>query len=87
MIDEKGKELITALYKTEDIFGDFTFKHNASNEVAQCLEPTQLYCIPKSDFKSFLDSNTNMLYDVSSDVLDHNLQDTKNQLLIWLIAQ
>ena len=27
LIDEKGKELITALYKTEDIFGDFTFKH------------------------------------------------------------
>ena len=80
LIDEKGKELITALYKTEDVFGDFTFKHNTSNEVAQCLEPTQLYCIPKSDFKTFLDSNTKMLYDIIN-VLDHNLQDTKNQLL------
>ena len=80
LIDEKGKELITALYKTEDVFGDFTFKHSSSNETAQCLEPTLLYCIPKSDLKAFLDSNTKMLYDII-DVLDNNLQDTKNQLL------
>ncbi|WP_371815958.1 response regulator [Flavobacterium sp. CS20] len=80
MIDENGKELITALYKTDDVFGDFTFKHNSSKEIAECLEPTELYCIPKSDFKNFLDANTKMLYDII-DVLDHNLQDTKNQLL------
>jgi len=80
LIDEKGKELITALYRADDVFGDFTFKHSVSNETAQCLEPSQLYCIPKSDFKTFLDSNTKMLYDII-DVLDHNLQDTKNQLL------
>ncbi|RRO24047.1 response regulator [Flavobacteriaceae bacterium 14752] len=80
LIDENGKELITALYKTEDVFGDFTFKHNSSKEIAECLEPTQLFCIPKTDFKRFLDSNTKMLYDII-DVLDHNLQDTKNQLL------
>ena len=52
----------------------------STNEVAQCLEPTQLYCIPKTDFKTFLDGNTKMLYDIIN-VLDHNLQDTKNQLL------
>lgn len=80
MIDENGKELTTALYKADDVFGDFTFKQKASNEIAQCLEPTKLYCIPKNDFKTFLDSNTKMLYDII-DVLDHNLQDTKNQLL------
>lgn len=80
LIDESGKELITALYKTEDVFGDFTFKQKNSNEIAQCLETTSLYCIPKTDFKKFLDSNTNMLYDIIN-VLDHNLQDTKNQLL------
>jgi CheY-like chemotaxis protein len=80
MIDETGKELITALYKADDVFGDFTFKHSSSKEIAQCLEPTKLYCIPKNDFKTFLDSNTKMLYDII-DVLDHNLQDTKNQLL------
>jgi len=80
LIDENGKELITALYKTEDVFGDFTFQHKSSKEVAQCLEPTKLYCIPKQDFKTFLDSNTKMLYDIIN-VLDHNLQDTKNQLL------
>lgn len=80
LIDENGKELITALYKTEDVFGDFTFKHTSTNEVAQTLEPTQLYCIPKTDFKTFLDGNTKMLYDIIN-VLDHNLQDTKNQLL------
>lgn len=80
MIDENGKELITALYKADDVFGDFTFKQTASNEIAQCLEMTYLYCIPKNDFKRFLDSNTKMLYDII-DVLDHNLQDTKNQLL------
>jgi CheY-like chemotaxis protein len=80
MIDENGKELITALFKADDVFGDFTFKHNTSKEIAQCLEPTSLYCIPKNDFKTFLDSNTKMLYDIIN-VLDHNLQDTKNQLL------
>lgn len=80
LIDEKGKELITALYKAEDVFGDFTFKHTSSSEIAQSLEPTQLYCIPKSDFKTFLDNNTQMLYDIIN-VLDHNLQDTKNHLL------
>jgi CheY-like chemotaxis protein len=80
LIDENGKELITALYKADDVFGDFTFKHKSSNEIAKCLEPTNLYCIPKNDFKTFLDSNTKMLYDII-DVLDHNLQDTKNQLL------
>lgn len=80
LIDEKGKELITALYKSEDVFGDFSFRHASSNETAQCLEPTQLYCIPKLDFKTFLDSNTKMLYDIIN-VLDHNLKDTKNQLL------
>ncbi len=80
MIDENGKELITALFKTDDVFGDFTFKHNSSKEIAQCLEPTKLHCIPKNDFKTYLDSNTKMLYDII-DVLDHNLQDTKNQLL------
>jgi len=80
LIDENGKELITSLYKTEDVFGDFTFKHNTSNEIAECLEPTSLYCIPKTDFKKFLDSNTKMLYDIIN-VLDYNLQDTKNQLL------
>ena len=80
MIDENGKELITALYKAGDVFGDFTFKHKSSDEIATCLEPTNLYCIPKHDFKKFLDSNTKMLYDII-DVLDHNLQDTKNQLL------
>lgn len=80
LIDESGKELITSLYKAGDVFGDFTFKQKNSNEIAQCLEPTNLYCIPKTDFKRFLDSNTNMLYDIIN-VLDHNLQDTKNQLL------
>lgn len=80
LIDENGKELITAIYKTDDIFGDFTFKQKSSNEIAQCLEPTSLYCIPKTDFKAFLDENTKMLYDIIN-VLDHNLKDTKNQLL------
>lgn len=80
LIDEKGKELITSIYKVDDVFGDFTLKQNSTNEIAQCLEDTTLYCIPKIEFKAFLDSNTTMLYNII-EVLDHNLKDTKSQLL------
>jgi len=80
LIDEKGKELITSIYKVDDVFGDFTLKQNSTNEIAQCLEDTTLYCIPKIEFKAFLDSNTSMLYNII-EVLDNNLKDTKSQLL------
>ena len=80
LIDEKGKELITSIYKVDDVFGDFTLKQNSTNEIAQCLEDTTLYCIPKIEFKAFLDTNTKMLYNII-EVLDNNLRDTKSQLL------
>jgi DNA-binding response OmpR family regulator len=80
LIDEKGKELITSIYKVDDVFGDFTLKQNSTNEIAQCLEETVLYCIPKLEFKAFLDSNISMLYNII-EVLDNSLKDTKSQLL------
>ncbi|WMI65203.1 response regulator [Aestuariibaculum sp. YM273] len=57
-IDEKGKELVTALYKEDDLFGYTSLKTNAPHkETASAISDTKLLGISLLDFKELLDKN------------------------------
>jgi CheY-like chemotaxis protein len=80
-IDDSGKELIMGLHKVDSFFGNLIFKKPVQHkEYAAALEDAEIHCIPKQEVQSFLESNHHVLYDII-DLLDENLEETKNQLL------
>lgn len=80
-IDEEGKELITALYKADDLFGYTSFTQNLPyQEFATAMEDTELVGISKHDLKEVLDKNHKLTLELI-ELLTDNLSSIKNQLL------
>jgi CRP-like cAMP-binding protein/CheY-like chemotaxis protein len=80
-LDEDGKELITALYKEDDLFGYTSFTHNLPyQEFATAINDTQLVGISKNELKDILDNNHNITLELI-ELLTENLSNIKDQLL------
>ena len=79
--DEQGKELTTALYKTEDIFGYTSFMQNiAYQETATAIRQVELSGISKEQLKQVLDTNQNVTLELIQ-LLTDDLKGVKDQLL------
>ena len=80
-IDEQGKELITALYKNNDLFGFTSFMHNMSyQESAMAIENTVVIRFLKQDLKNLLHNNRTVTLDLI-DYLTDSVYEIKDQLL------
>lgn len=80
-VDDNGKELITALHKANDFFGNLVFNRPVNyKEYATALEDTVLHIIPKNELKNILQNNYQILFDIIG-VLGESLDETKEQLL------
>jgi CRP-like cAMP-binding protein/FixJ family two-component response regulator len=80
-INEQGKELITGLYKVDDLFGYTSFIHNIPHkETATAVEDIKLFAIPNSEFKEILNSNHKVVLEII-ELLADNLSTLKEQLL------
>ena len=80
-IDEDGKELITALYKDDDLFGYTSFKHNMPyQESATAINDSVLLGITKNNLKDVLDKNHKVTIELIQ-LLTDNLSTVKDQLL------
>lgn len=80
-MDENGKELITALYKEDDLLGFTSFLDNtAYSENATALEEVTLSGISKSELKNILEENSHVALELM-ELLTDNLSEVKDQLL------
>lgn len=79
--DGQGKELITALFKMDDFFGNLVFNESVNyKEYATPLEDSVLYIIPKVELKKLLQNNHQVLFEIIKVLGDH-LDESKEQLL------
>ncbi len=80
-IDKQGKELITALHKTDDFFGITSFsQNNPYQETATAIENTKILRLSKTDLKHILHHN----YEVTLQLIDHlsdNVSEIKENLI------
>ncbi|WP_439152299.1 response regulator [Winogradskyella sp.] len=80
-IDVQGKELVTALYKEDDLFGYTSFTNNKPHkETATAIEATELMGISTIEFNKILDNNHKVAMDLIQ-LLSDDLLVIKNQLL------
>ena len=80
-LDEKGKELITALYKEDDLFGYTSFIQNMPyQESATAIKETTLVSISKTVLKDVLENNHQVTLELIQ-LLTDNLFNVKEQLL------
>jgi CRP-like cAMP-binding protein/CheY-like chemotaxis protein len=80
-MDEQGKELVTALYKEDDLFGYSSFTNNAPHqETATAIENTKLLGISILDFNDILEKNHKVLLELI-ELLTDDLSAVKEQLL------
>ena len=80
-IDGHGKELVTALYKEDDLFGYTSFTQNIPHkETATALTNTKLVGISIIDFSDILDKNHKVVLELI-ELLTHDLSNVKEQLL------
>ena len=80
-IDEQGKELVTALFKEDDLFGYTSFTHNAPHkETSVAIQTTKLYGISIIEFMNILDNNHKVVLELI-ELLADNLSTLKDQLL------
>lgn len=80
-IDEKGKELITELYRDNDFFGNATFgQADVYNEFATAMEATELYAVSKRELHEILANNGKLTLDLV-EVLSKHLTGVKDQLM------
>ncbi len=79
--DGQGKELITALFKMDDFFGNLVFNESVNHkEYATALEDSILHVIPKIELKKLLQNNHQILFEIIKVLGDH-LDESKDQLL------
>ncbi len=79
--DDKGKELITYLYKSGDFLGNASEDPQASNaDYATAMENTQLYAISREDFYEILLQNPHISIKLVG-ILNNNLVGLKKQLM------
>ncbi|MDD3722717.1 MAG: response regulator [Lutibacter sp.] len=80
-IDEQGKELVTGLHKEDDFFGFTSFANNiAYQESAAAIEDVKVLRMLKSEFKSILQKNPEVTFDLI-DHLTESVSGIKDQLL------
>lgn len=80
-IDESGKELTTALYKEDDLFGYASLLQNIPyQESATAMENCELVAVPKDELKEVLNNNHKVNFDLIN-LLSDNLAEIKDQLL------
>jgi DNA-binding response OmpR family regulator len=80
-IDDQGKELVTALYKEDDLFGYTSFTNNQPHkETATAIEDVELMGISTIEFNKILDNNHKVAMELIQ-LLSDDLLGIKNQLL------
>jgi len=80
-IDEQGKELVTALYKEDDLFGYSSFTNNQPHkETATAIENVQMVGVSAMQFNQILDDNHKVALELMQ-LLSDDLLVMKNQLL------
>jgi len=80
-LDENGKELITAINKVNDIFGNLSFTRPSQLvEFASTMEDTRLYEISKAKVKDLFNEHPKVMFEFI-DQLGEHLQETKSQLM------
>jgi DNA-binding response OmpR family regulator len=80
-IDEQGKELVTALYKEDDLFGYNAFIDNQPHrETATAIEYTELQGISSMQFRDILNDNHQVALEFIQ-LLSDDLSVMKHQLL------
>lgn len=71
-MDEYGKELITGIYKEEDLFGFYSFKKESIYpEFAQTLRDSYIYKFPIKSFREILEKNSNIALEFAQLLSDH----------------
>lgn len=79
--DELGKELTTALYKEDDLFGYTSFTQNLPyQETATAINDVEIVGISKSEFNAILNHNHNVTFEFIQQ-LTNDLTEAKDQLL------
>lgn len=80
-IGEQGKELVTGLYKEDDLFGYTSFTNNTPHqETATAIGFTKLLAISITDFMEILDKNHKVVIELIN-LLTEDLSDVKKQLI------
>ncbi len=80
-IDESGKELTTALFKEDDLFGYASLLQNIPYpESATAMENCELVALPKEELISVLNKNHKVNFDLIN-LLSDNIAEIKEQLL------
>ncbi|TJY35773.1 response regulator [Pontimicrobium aquaticum] len=80
-LDEQGKELITGLYKEDDLFGYISFtENNLYQETATAIKDLEMVGILKQELKNILDTNHKVTIELIQ-LLSNDLTGIKNQLL------
>ncbi|GGD91579.1 response regulator [Planktosalinus lacus] len=80
-IDESGKELTTALFKEDDLFGYASLMQNIPyQESATAMENCELVAVSKDELKEVLNNNHKVNFDLIN-LLSDNLAEIKDQLL------
>lgn len=79
--DEKGKELITALYRENDFFGFSSFSKDIPyQEIATAIEDTKAYKLTKSELKEVIKNNFSLSLKLI-DYVTNNLIEINEHLL------
>lgn len=80
-IDESGKELTTALYKEDDLFGYASLLQNIPyQESATAMENSEIVAVPKEELIEVLNKNHKVNFDLIS-LLSDSIAEIKEQLL------
>jgi CheY-like chemotaxis protein/CRP-like cAMP-binding protein len=80
-LDEQGKELTTALYKEDDLYGYTSFTQNMPyQETATVMKDAELVGISKNELKNMLNSNHKVTLELIQ-LLTDDLRGLKDQLL------
>lgn len=80
-LDEKGKELTTALHKEDDLFGFTSFTQNIPyQETATAIKDVQLVGLSKNELKTILNTNHKLTLELIQ-LLTDDISGVKNQLL------
>ena len=81
ILDQKGKELITGIYKADDFFGFTSFTINTLHkEHATAMTKVQLVGIPTIELEPLLRENHELTMELMQ-ILSENLTEAKAQLL------
>ena len=80
-LDESGKELITAIHKVNDIFGNLSFtKQSSASEFASAMEDSYVFEISIDKVKELFNEHPQVMFEFI-DQLGEHLTETKSQLM------